>query len=60
MDHAPSGYCTQNLRMRLGARSVHPISGHSSFDYQAGKYQISVFYLTSLPPTKGMAVVYLA
>ncbi len=27
MVHAPSVYCTQNLRMRLGARSVHPISG---------------------------------
>ena len=28
MVHAHSGYCTQNLRVRLGARSVHPISGH--------------------------------
>jgi hypothetical protein len=30
MVHAPSVYCTQSLRMRSGARSVHPISGYRS------------------------------
>ncbi len=28
MVHAPSVIFTQYLRVRLGARSVHPISGH--------------------------------
>jgi hypothetical protein len=32
MVHAPSVICTQNLRVRLGAWSVHPISGHRRFN----------------------------